>query len=172
MLVINVTNARKDLYNLIQKVNENSEPVLITGKECNAVLISEGDWKSICETMRLKSIPGMEEPLMKGKKSSLSDCFTNKKIEKMAEAVHGVAVMCSLPEEQREYIRSLINRAVNGDVFVQILLRRWKNKKYDEKDQIAHPVFFELPEEAKEVLYKAILDLKKERDYATWVRKD
>ena len=77
--VINITNARKDLYNLIQKVNENSEPVLITGKECNTVLISEGDWNSICETMRLKSIPGMEESLLKGKESSLSDCITEEK---------------------------------------------------------------------------------------------
>lgn len=169
MKVINVTNARKDLYNLIQKVNENSEPVLITGKECNAVLISEGDWNSICETMRLKSIPGMEESLLNGKESSLSDCITE---EKIAEAVHGVTGMYALPEEQRKYIQSLIDRAANGDVSVQILLRRWKNKKYDEKDQIAHPIFFELPEEAKEVLYEAIMDLKKERDYAAWVRKD
>lgn len=169
MKVINITNARKDLYNLIQKVNENSEPVLITGKECNAVLISEGDWNSICETMRLKSIPGMEESLLKGKESSLSDCITE---EKIAEAAHGVTGMYALPEEQRKYIQSLIDRAANGDVSVQILLRRWKNKKYDEKDQIAHPIFFELPEEAKEVLYEAIMDLKKERDYAAWVRKD
>jgi hypothetical protein len=78
----------------------------------------------------------------------------------------------TLPEEQRKYIQSFIDRAANGDVFVQILLRRWKNKKYDEKDQIAYPIFFELPEEVKEVLYEAILDLKKERDHAAWVRKD
>ncbi len=169
MQVINTTNARKDLYNLIQKVNENSEPVLIAGKDFNAVLISENDWNSIRETMYLKSIPGMEESLLKGKESSLSDCITN---EKMAEAAHGVTVMYSLTEEQQGYVRSLIYRAVNGDEFVQVLLRRWKNQKYDEKDRIAHPVFFELPEEAKEVLYEAILDLKKERGYAAWVRKD
>ena len=104
MKVINVTNARKDLYNLIQKVNENSEPVLITGKECNAVLISECDWNSICETMRLKSIPGMEESLLKGKASSLSDCITEEKIE----AARGVTGLYALPEEQRKYMQSLM----------------------------------------------------------------
>lgn len=104
MKVINVTNARKDLYNLIQKVNENSEPVLITGIKCNAVLISEGDWNSICETMRLKSIPGMEESLLKGKESSLSDCITEEKIE----AAHGVTGLYALPEEQRKYMQSLM----------------------------------------------------------------
>ena len=93
MKVINITNARKDLYNLIQKVNENSEPVLITGKECNAVLISEGDWNSICETMRLKSIPGMEESLLKGKESSLSDCITEEKIEEISKTDQYVAGM-------------------------------------------------------------------------------
>lgn len=113
-----------------------------------------------------------EESLLNGKESSLADCITEEKIEEIAEASHGVTGMYALPEEQRKYIQSLIDRAANGDVFVQILLRRWKNKKYDEKDQIAHPIFFELPEEAKEVLYEAILDLKKERDYAAWVRKD
>ena len=91
--VINITNARKDLYNLIQKVNENSEPVLITGIEGNAVLISEGDWNSICETMHLKSIPGMEESLLKGKESSLSDCITEEKIEEISETDECVAVM-------------------------------------------------------------------------------
>ena len=42
----------------------------------------------------------------------------------------------------------------------------------DIKTETAHPIFFELPEEAKEVLYEAIMDLKIERDYAAWVRKD
>ena len=93
MHVINTTKARKELYNLVQEVNKNSEPVLITGKECNAVLISQNDWDSICETMRLKSIPGMEESLLKGKESSLSDCITEEKMEEISETDEYVAVM-------------------------------------------------------------------------------
>ena len=54
---------------------------------------SEGDWNSICETMHLKSIPGMEESLLKGKESSLSDCITEEKIEEISETDEYVAVM-------------------------------------------------------------------------------
>ena len=44
---INITNARKDLYKLVQQVIESHEPVHITGKQGSAVIISEEDWKNI-----------------------------------------------------------------------------------------------------------------------------
>ncbi len=66
MSSVNVTNARKDLYNLVQKVNLTHEPVEITGKDLNAVLIGEEDWKSIQETLFLTSIPGMRESIIEG----------------------------------------------------------------------------------------------------------
>ena len=47
MSTINITNARKDLYNLVENVNRYSEPALIVGKKGNAVLISEADWNAI-----------------------------------------------------------------------------------------------------------------------------
>jgi PHD/YefM family antitoxin component YafN of YafNO toxin-antitoxin module len=47
MSSINVTNARKNLYNLVQKVNLTHEPVEITGKDSNAILVGEEDWRSI-----------------------------------------------------------------------------------------------------------------------------
>ena len=49
-------------------------PVLITGKNGNAVLISEEDWNAIQETLYLTSILGMAESLIQGKESSLEDC--------------------------------------------------------------------------------------------------
>jgi antitoxin YefM len=63
---VNVTNARKDLYNLVQKVNLTHEPVEITGKDANAILVGEEDWKSIQETLYLTSIPGMRESIIEG----------------------------------------------------------------------------------------------------------
>lgn len=66
MSSVNVTNARKDLYNLVQKVNLTHEPVKITGKDLNAVLVGEEDWKSIQETLFLTSIPGMRESIIEG----------------------------------------------------------------------------------------------------------
>ena len=43
MSVINVTQARKDLFNLVNDV-QNGEKVTITSKNCNAVLMSEDDY--------------------------------------------------------------------------------------------------------------------------------
>ena len=57
MSVITATVARTNLYKLIDKTKESHEPILISGKRNNAVLISEEDWKSIQETLFLCSIP-------------------------------------------------------------------------------------------------------------------
>jgi antitoxin YefM len=66
MDTINVTNARKNLYQLLDKIVESHEPVQITGKNGSAVLISEEDWKSEQETLYLLSIPGMRESIREG----------------------------------------------------------------------------------------------------------
>ena len=73
MSSINVTNARKDLYNLVQRVNSTHEPVEITGKESNAILIGEEDWRSIQETLYLSSIPGMRESIIEGMNTSVDE---------------------------------------------------------------------------------------------------
>jgi len=73
MSSINVTNARKDLYKLVQRVNSTHEPVEITGKDSNAILIGEEDWRSIQETLYLSSIPGMRESIIEGMKTSVDD---------------------------------------------------------------------------------------------------
>lgn len=63
METYNASNARSNLYRLIDRINETSVPVLITGKKSNAVLISEDDWRAIQETIYLTSIPGMTEKI-------------------------------------------------------------------------------------------------------------
>lgn len=67
MKVVNVTNARNNLYRLIDEIIISSEPVQITSKRGNAILISEDDWRAIQETLYLINIPGMKESLIKGK---------------------------------------------------------------------------------------------------------
>ena len=66
MRTINVTKARADLYNLLIEASESHEPIQITGKKSNAVLVSEEDWRSIQETLHLVSIPGMRESIIEG----------------------------------------------------------------------------------------------------------
>jgi PHD/YefM family antitoxin component YafN of YafNO toxin-antitoxin module len=50
------------------------EPVLITGKRGNAVLIAEEDWRAINETLYLLNIPGMRESIIEGMKTPLDEC--------------------------------------------------------------------------------------------------
>lgn len=74
MTTINTTNARKALYSLINKVNESHEPVHITGKNGNAVMISEDDWAAISETLFLNQIPRMTQSILDGVKEEVKDC--------------------------------------------------------------------------------------------------
>lgn len=74
MTVLNVTEARSKLYALIDEATDTHQPIVITGKRCNAVLVSEEDWKSITETLHLLSVPGMRESIKEGMKEELSEC--------------------------------------------------------------------------------------------------
>ncbi len=71
---INATEARSRLYKLLDEIAESHEPVLITGKRANAVLISENDWRSIQETLYLLSIPGMRESIREGLNTPIEEC--------------------------------------------------------------------------------------------------
>ena len=81
MSVINITSARKELYNLVEDVNLYSEPTLIVSKKGNAVLISESDWNAIQETIYLNSIPGMVESIKEGMDTAIEDCVPEEDVE-------------------------------------------------------------------------------------------
>jgi len=68
MTTISATKARSSLYSLIDETNTSHEPIQITGKRGNAVLISEEDWRAIQETLYLQSIPGMVDSIKKARK--------------------------------------------------------------------------------------------------------
>ena len=66
--VITASSARANIYQLLDETANSHEPILITGKRNNAVLISQEDWSAIEETLYLNSIPGMTESLLKSMK--------------------------------------------------------------------------------------------------------
>ena len=74
MTTLNVTEARANLYKLIDDTTANHKPVFITGKRGNAVLLAEEDWNAINETMYLLSVPGMRESIINGMQETLDDC--------------------------------------------------------------------------------------------------
>ena len=71
---LSATEARSKLYRLIDEASSTHEPIIITGKRGNAVLISEDDWRAIQETMYLLNIPGMRESIREGLATPIEDC--------------------------------------------------------------------------------------------------
>lgn len=74
MTVVNASDARARLYRLIDETASSHEPIFITGKRSNAVLVSEEDWRSIQETLYLLSIPGMRESIIEGLETPVEKC--------------------------------------------------------------------------------------------------
>jgi antitoxin YefM len=74
MTAITASTARANLYRLMDDTAKSHDPVLITGKRNNAVLISEEDWNAINETLYLLSIPGMRESIREGMDTDISEC--------------------------------------------------------------------------------------------------
>lgn len=72
MISLPVTQARSKLYQLLDETAESHEPIQITGRRSNGILISETDWRAIQETLHLLSIPTMRESIRKGMAEPLS----------------------------------------------------------------------------------------------------
>ena len=73
--ICTAAEARERLYHLIDEVSESHQPVTITGKRTNAVLISEEDYRGMQETINLLSIPGMREKILEGAATPIEDCI-------------------------------------------------------------------------------------------------
>jgi antitoxin YefM len=74
MSTLPINEAQKTLPDLIDLVSQSHEPILITGKSGNAVLLSESDWSAIQETLYLLSVPGMRESIKEGLATPIDDC--------------------------------------------------------------------------------------------------
>jgi antitoxin YefM len=66
MQTLSASSARTNLYRLIDEAASSHQPVIITGKRANAVLVSQEDWSAIQETLFLVSIPNMRESIREG----------------------------------------------------------------------------------------------------------
>jgi len=71
---ISATEARANLYRLIDEAATSHQPLLITGKRNKAVLVSQEDWEAIQETLYLLSVPGMRESIREGMAEPVDDC--------------------------------------------------------------------------------------------------
>lgn len=76
MSTISVTEARANLYKLLEEVNNSSSPLLITNKNGkNCYLIGEDDFNAILETIYLNSIDGLAESIIKEGQTPYKDAI-------------------------------------------------------------------------------------------------
>jgi antitoxin YefM len=74
MTAITASEARANLYRLIDEAAASHQPLLISGKRNNAVLVSEEDWEAIQETLFLLAVPGMRESIRQGIETPVDEC--------------------------------------------------------------------------------------------------
>lgn len=72
--VMSATKARADIFNLIEETAISHEPVVITSKRYNVVMVAQEDWNAIQETLHLLSIPNMRESIIEGINTPVEEC--------------------------------------------------------------------------------------------------
>lgn len=81
MTNINITNFRRDIYELLEQTIKFNEPINISTKNGNAVVLSEEDYNNLMETLYISSIPGLKEDIIEGLKEPLEDAISENEVE-------------------------------------------------------------------------------------------
>jgi antitoxin YefM len=79
MHTLTASEARANLYRLIDEAAESHKPIVISGKRSSAVLLSTEDWNAIQETLYLLAVPGMRESIKAGMAEPLKNSATELK---------------------------------------------------------------------------------------------
>ena len=66
MHAVTASEARANLYRMIDETAQSHEPLLISGKRNSAVLLNAEDWRAIQETLYLLAVPGMRDSIKAG----------------------------------------------------------------------------------------------------------
>ena len=74
MKTLTASEARANLYRLLDQTSETHQPITISGKRNSAVLVSSEDWESIQETLYLLTVPGMRESIKQGMEKPIENC--------------------------------------------------------------------------------------------------
>jgi len=81
MLNINVTNFRKNLFAMLEQTIRYNEPINISTKSGNAVVLSEEEYNGMLETLQLLSDPAMKKKLLEGRDIPLTECLSEDEVE-------------------------------------------------------------------------------------------
>ena len=81
MTNINVTNFRKDIYTLLEQTINFNEPINISTKNWNAVVLSEEDYNSLMETVYIMSVPGLKDEILKRANDEENEFVSEEEVE-------------------------------------------------------------------------------------------
>lgn len=80
MLDKNITNFRKNILSLPKQTIKYNEPMNVSTKDGNAVIISEDDYNSLVETIYLSSNQKQREKIIEGLNTPLRECIPENEI--------------------------------------------------------------------------------------------
>jgi len=81
MLNTNITNFRKNIFGMLEQTIKFNEPINISTKDGNAVIISEEDYNGLMETLYLSSVPAMKEKIKEGLHTPLNECLPENEVQ-------------------------------------------------------------------------------------------
>ena len=81
MMNTNITNFRKNIFNILEQTIKHNEPVNVITKDGNAVILSEEDYNALMETVYLSSIPSQREKIIEGLNTPLEECLLENEVE-------------------------------------------------------------------------------------------
>ena len=81
MMNTNVTSFRKNIFSMLEQTIKYNEPVNISTKDGNAVLMSEADYNDVMATFEIYNNPKLHKKILKGKNASLEECLSDNEVE-------------------------------------------------------------------------------------------
>ena len=80
MINTNVTHFRKNVSTLLEQTLKFNEPIHVSTRNGNVVVLSEDDYRGILETLEMNANPVMKQKLLEGKDTPLSECIPESEV--------------------------------------------------------------------------------------------
>ena len=81
MINTNVTHFRKNVSTLLEQTLKFNEPIHVSTRNGNVVVLSEDDYRGILETLEMNANPVMKQKLLEGKDTPLTECIPESEVE-------------------------------------------------------------------------------------------
>lgn len=81
MNIASITELRKNIFNYVDQTIAFNQPLTVSTKRGNAVLLSENDYNDLLETLQLLSNPAMHKEIVDGLATPLSDCVSEDEVK-------------------------------------------------------------------------------------------